>query len=546
MHKKCSKVSSKSKNFNITQSSQSTASSSASNVISYNNTKTTDDDDDDDDIDDDDDYEDDAYYDDYEEEEYYESGTSAYKSDFGQFLYYGGGSADKRPTKSHATHRGVLVNRTNQNSKKSVKIAHAKQIPSGKSSQKINAHNLAEFNCTNDTEDTEDTEENILQERKVKRGTFRPPTTTAAPNYYHLAHNNNFGSNGKSTSTKHGSSGRRSQYPQSKKQLAYQMIKSNKPILSPIYASKSKPAPPIYENYDVDYHSGKTPKTAVNNFSIESSEMELEPSSSNNNNNDDDLSSSKPAVCFVKPSTSFDDFMRLNAAHHNQLNRKQYSSTNIVGTKPNVNLVLMPNYDDCSDYKKLTIPKTNKAEPTTTKPVACMANLKQNNNNYSNIAKVANIKHFNSANLGVKSNVADSSLLTNNNTSINGDTSATKQIKTYYSLSSINPTSAVTSIKQQLNVNDLYAILKPVIRPWIFNAKVHVKSMNLHVVSINLAYLGSIYIPYDTLSNASKLTSIRNSIEYFTKVNDDVNISATKNLNNDDAWVIKNIKFWLF
>jgi hypothetical protein len=62
----------------------------------------------------------------------------------------------------------------------------------------------------------------------------------------------------------------------------------------------------------------------------------------------------------------------------------------------------------------------------------------------------------------------------------------------------------------QLNVNDLYAILKPVIKPYLFDQK---RSQQNN--SFNLLYLGSILIPYDTLSNASKLTSIRNLIEYF-------------------------------
>lgn len=75
----------------------------------------------------------------------------------------------------------------------------------------------------------------------------------------------------------------------------------------------------------------------------------------------------------------------------------------------------------------------------------------------------------------------------------------------------------------QLNANDLYAILKPVIKPHIFD-----QQQNKQSISFNLLYLGSILIPYDTLSNASKLTSIRNLIEYFLIKN-----SPLSNNNND-------------
>ena len=80
------------------------------------------------------------------------------------------------------------------------------------------------------------------------------------------------------------------------------------------------------------------------------------------------------------------------------------------------------------------------------------------------------------------------------------------------------------NIANQLNANDLYAILKPVIKPHIFDQN---KQQNYtQSDSFNLLYLGSILIPYDTLSNASKLTSIRNLIEYFLIKN---NSSASSN-----------------
>ena len=65
---------------------------------------------------------------------------------------------------------------------------------------------------------------------------------------------------------------------------------------------------------------------------------------------------------------------------------------------------------------------------------------------------------------------------------------------------------------KQLNVNDLYAILKPVIKP-------HVYDVNIagcgRPVKLDMYFNGLVPIPYDTLSNASKLNSIRSSVEYF-------------------------------
>jgi hypothetical protein len=111
-----------------------------------------------------------------------------------------------------------------------------------------------------------------------------------------------------------------------------------------------------------------------------------------------------------------------------------------------------------------------------------IANVARPNCNI-NMSKVANIKHFNST----------------SNTSNNGSLPLPVQQQ------------------QELNSNDLYAILKPVIKPICFDQTLdtnrYLKQSNS--LSFNLVYLGSVMIPYDTLSNASKLTSIRNSVEFF-------------------------------
>lgn len=109
-------------------------------------------------------------------------------------------------------------------------------------------------------------------------------------------------------------------------------------------------------------------------------------------------------------------------------------------------------------------------------------------------AKIANIKHFNSVNQ-MGSGTLRPTICQN-----------LDPIQTYYSLSNLN----AMPIKQ-LNSNDLYAILKPVIKPWVFNSKLSINGD----LSFNLYYIGSIFIPYDTMSNAVKLNSIRNAIESF-------------------------------
>jgi hypothetical protein len=77
--------------------------------------------------------------------------------------------------------------------------------------------------------------------------------------------------------------------------------------------------------------------------------------------------------------------------------------------------------------------------------------------------------------------------------------------------------------KYCLNVNDLYAILSPIIKPFIYN---HSKFIATSSYIFNCNYIGTIHIPYDTLNNAPKLSSIRSSIEYFltTPKNDEKNV----------------------
>ena len=190
--------------------------------------------------------------------------------------------------------------------------------------------------------------------------------------------------------------------------------------------------------------------------------------------------------------------------------------------------------------------------------------------NSGNMAKVACIKHFNSSNsmksqqqsqqqqLIMSPNQAAAMMSLNyapplatqsSLSSLAAQNNNGKQIITYYSLSSLNQqqqhhphfenqrdhpvlkTATTTSATitnslsfKQLNVNDLYAILKPVIKPHIHNPILEsyvdssrASSNNKHaLLAADVIYLGSIYVPYDTLSNASKLNSIRSSIEYFT------------------------------
>ena len=65
-------------------------------------------------------------------------------------------------------------------------------------------------------------------------------------------------------------------------------------------------------------------------------------------------------------------------------------------------------------------------------------------------------------------------------------------------------------------MNDLYAILKPVIKPHIYDPNMIFELSNGKInMDFNMLFMGNLRIPYDTLSNASKLNSIRKNIEYF-------------------------------
>ena len=100
-----------------------------------------------------------------------------------------------------------------------------------------------------------------------------------------------------------------------------------------------------------------------------------------------------------------------------------------------------------------------------------------------------------------------------------------KQFNNYQSSSSL----VNKSLIPQLNVNDLYAILEPVIKPHIFDPK-----LQSNRLKFDLFYLGSVLIPYDTLSNASQLNRIRSSIEYYLMPNNEFM------LKNEDLNLVSN------
>ncbi len=98
-----------------------------------------------------------------------------------------------------------------------------------------------------------------------------------------------------------------------------------------------------------------------------------------------------------------------------------------------------------------------------------------------------------------------------------------------------NPTNK--SLVPQLNVNDLYAILEPVIKPHIYDPKIS----QMSVKKFDLAYLGSVLIPYDTLSNACQLNRIRSSIEYYMLQNSNEHKINT----SDEANFLENSNVYL-
>lgn len=82
---------------------------------------------------------------------------------------------------------------------------------------------------------------------------------------------------------------------------------------------------------------------------------------------------------------------------------------------------------------------------------------------------------------------------------------------------SLPSTSDLETSQKILNVNDLYAILSPLIKPFVYNKNIRVSCESS--ICVNCTYLRTIHIPYDTISNALKLNSIRQSIEYFVTNN---------------------------
>ena len=120
-----------------------------------------------------------------------------------------------------------------------------------------------------------------------------------------------------------------------------------------------------------------------------------------------------------------------------------------------------------------------------------------------NMSKIANIKHFNLNNNNLQNMIKSSNNLNTNKSQKNQELS--QQSASCVTLSN-------DSLKK-LNVNDLYAILKPVIKPHIYDP-INITNYN-KPLELNMLFLGNLNIPYDTLSNASKLNSIRNEIEYF-------------------------------
>lgn len=89
------------------------------------------------------------------------------------------------------------------------------------------------------------------------------------------------------------------------------------------------------------------------------------------------------------------------------------------------------------------------------------------------------------------------------------------------------------SVVPQLNVNDLYAILEPIIKPHIYDVKFSQQYANKNNNKFDLIYLGSVLIPYDTLSNASQLNRIRSAIEYYVVQNSTSNDFFKQNKTND-------------
>jgi hypothetical protein len=177
----------------------------------------------------------------------------------------------------------------------------------------------------------------------------------------------------------------------------------------------------------------------------------------------------QPMTCNqLKQSTQINSNNKLNMI---KLNKK--SSDNLV----------INNEEEYNSYPVIN-PNT-KIEKHDIIPV----NIKKN---YNENCKIASIKHFSKS----------SSNYENDNLYINLKTMSSSCLRRVES-SSIN----------YLNVNDLYAILKPVIKPHVY---INYQNNYQQTCSFNVLYIGQCIIPYDTLSNASKLASIRSLIDYNT------------------------------
>lgn len=155
--------------------------------------------------------------------------------------------------------------------------------------------------------------------------------------------------------------------------------------------------------------------------------------------------------------------------------------------------------------------------------------IKQNMN--MNMSKIANIKHFNLNNNNLQNIIKSSNSQISTNSLQSGlptiktmaqsldQASQQKQVshlaRQESSCLSLASNSNNTSAFKQLNVNDLYAILKPVIKPHNYDPNMTVDPHIPRPLDFNMLFMGVLKVPYDTLCNASKLSSIRKSIEYF-------------------------------
>lgn len=139
--------------------------------------------------------------------------------------------------------------------------------------------------------------------------------------------------------------------------------------------------------------------------------------------------------------------------------------------------------------------------------------IKQNMN--INMSKIANIKHFNLNNNNLQNMIksSNSSNANINKLPKNQECNSNQLRNSFHRQAASCVTLGSNDSLKKLNVNDLYAILKPVIKPHIYDS-INILNNN-KPLELTMFFLGNLNIPYDTLSNASKLNSIRNEIEFF-------------------------------